>query len=1006
MNYKNFFVYVQRQIDRLFRSFRAFAKTYVNDIVVHLNILQKHLVHFKQIFDMLKINNIFIKSKKIFIDYFIVHLLNQKIDFLELIIVEKKLKIISRLFFSTILQLLKTYLNFTSWLRNYVLWYVEMFKSFQKLKIELFHDESVIDNVRKIYSRNTKIKNLTIEKLVFFQTLQFLLAKFFYFVHSNFRRKLYVDLDASKKFELADMIYHVKNSVKWNDKEYSSKKVIEFILFFSRFLTNAKTKYWLIELEFADIVWMLKKIKHLIDFSKQRLIIIFTNHDAILDIAKQINMITVFIDKLNLRFVRVFDYIQRFDVELRHKSNKQHIVFDAFFRLVSFNIDVTFEEDEFDVFFTTTLMKIEKDFRKKFVANYINDLNWKKICSMLNQQNKNDENVVKFSFYRETNKLIFRFDDFIIDNHVYEFHRLCIFHSIIQNILIVVHDDNHSNFARCYKKITTFYYIRDLFKYFKDFFKHCSKCQTYQTRRHKLYDSLQFIFISNIFFHIIIIDFILILSKSRVDQFDCVMSINCKYFKRIVLISNKNTWTIAQWNHVLLNRLDITDWKLSKAIISNRDKKFLSNMWIVMFIKLRIKFLYSVVYHFQTNDLSKRINQIVEIVFRFLIFTLKYFDFWFDVLSQIQRDFNNSISIDNFSNEIVYDFISVQIIDLIKFIDVDIFEFTLKKRRFIIRQNVNNVIIFNQMNAKFHYDKKHQFMFMKQKNVAFIKLHKNYNIFSIINKKYDQQFVEFFTIIEKIDRLIYRLNIFNNWFIHSIFNVIQLKKCSFSSIDFFKRFKSNHFDFVFVNDDTINVKFFELLRIINKRIIKKRNVEYFVKWKNYESKYDVWRNFSKFENATNLINDYETIMNQIILSNRLVLSSSISKIKEKSSMSSTFSVKAIFSKYFESISQIILFFKQNFVVVISFKISLINFVVISISLIKSVDQITNFFNIVGFFNVLIRRFSRFNWKIWYEYEIWMIIWLWITSNRMLIFFYWNKLLWIDIMIRIWKQSNK
>ena len=128
----------------------------------------------------------------------------------------------------------------------------------------------------------------------------------------------------------------------------------------------------------------------------------------------------------------------------------------------------------------------------------------------------------------------------------------------------------------------------------------------------------------------------------------------------------------------------------------------------------------------------------------------------------MQRNFNNSINIDSFSNEIVYDFISIQIIDLIKFIDVNIFEFTLKKRRFITRQNVNDVIIFDQMNAKFHYDKKHEFMFMKQKNVAFIKLHKNYNIFSIINKKYDQQFVEFFIIIEKIDRLIYRLNTSSN----------------------------------------------------------------------------------------------------------------------------------------------------------------------------------------------------------------------------------------------------
>ena len=181
--------------------------------------------------------------------------------------------------------------------------------------------------------------------------------------------------------------------------------------------------------------------------------------------------------------------------------------------------------------------------------------------------------------------------------------------------------------------------------------------------------------------------------------------------------------------------------------------------------------MYSAVYHFQIDDLFERINQIVEIAFRFLISTLKYSDFWFEVLSHVQRDFNNSISIDSFSNEIVYDFTSIQIIDLTKFINVDIFKLTLKKRRFIIRQNANDVIIFDQMNVKFHYDRKHEFMFMKQENVALIKLHKNYNISSIISKKYDQQFVEFFTIIEKIDRLIYRLNISNNWFIHSIFSV-------------------------------------------------------------------------------------------------------------------------------------------------------------------------------------------------------------------------------------------
>ena len=585
MNYKNSSIYVQRQIDRFFRFYRAFAKTYVNDIVIHFNILQKHFTHLTKIFNMLRANNISIKFEKIFIDYFIVHLLDQKVDSLELITIEKKFKVISRLFFSITFQLFETYLEFTNWLRDYVSWYVEVFKSLQQLKIELFHDEFVIDNVRKSYFRNIRIKNSTIEEIVSFRILQSLLTKFFYLVHSNFTRKLFVNFDFNKKFELIDMIYHVKNSANWNDKKYSSRKSIEFILFFSRFLIDVETKYWSIELKLVDIVWVLKKIKHLIDFFEQRFTVIFTNHDATLRLVKQTSFNIVFTDKFNLRFIRIFDYIQRFEIELRHKSNKQHIVFDAFSRLININIDTAFEKDELNTLFTTAFVKMKKNFRQKLIADYNTDLNWKKIFSMFDQQNKNDANVVKLFFYRK-NELIFRFDDYIIDNHVYESHRLCIFQSTIQNILVVAHDDSHSNYVRCYDKIAIFYYIRELFKYFKNFLKHCSRCQTYQTRRHKFYDSLQSIFISNILFHIIIIDFILTLSKSRVDQFDCVMSISCKYFKRIVLISDKNTWTIAQWNHVLLNRLNMIDWELFKVIISNRDKKFLSNMWIVMFIRL------------------------------------------------------------------------------------------------------------------------------------------------------------------------------------------------------------------------------------------------------------------------------------------------------------------------------------------------------------------------------------------------------------------------------------
>ena len=151
---------------------------------------------------------------------------------------------------------------------------------------------------------------------------------------------------------------------------------------------------------------------------------------------------------------------------------------------------------------------MKKDFRRKLIANYVTDFNWKKIFDVLN--NQITENNARFSFYRK-NDFIFRSNDVTFDDHAFESRRLCIFATIISNILTTTHDENHVEFARCYEKIASSYYIRNLFRYLRNFLKHCFKCQIFQIHWHCFYDSFQFIFTLSIFFHTIIIDFILIL---------------------------------------------------------------------------------------------------------------------------------------------------------------------------------------------------------------------------------------------------------------------------------------------------------------------------------------------------------------------------------------------------------------------------------------------------------------------------------------------------------------
>ena len=126
---------------------------------------------------------------------------------------------------------------------------------------------------------------------------------------------------------------------------------------------------------------------------------------------------------------------------------------------------------------------------------------------------------------------------------------------------------------------------------------------------------------------------------------------------------------------------------------------------------------------------------------------------------------------------------------------------------------------------KHYYDKEHNNYLFKINDWILLKLHKNYNISStkIFEKKLSQQYVESFKIIEKIDNLIFRLTISKHWKIHSIIFIAQLKL--FESF-----FAINSFSFsVFMKEDTDSIKSFEIKKIISKKLIKRRDIKYFVK---------------------------------------------------------------------------------------------------------------------------------------------------------------------------------
>ena len=201
------------------------------------------------------------------------------------------------------------------------------------------------------------------------------------------------------------------------------------------------------------------------------------------------------------------------------------------------------------------------------------------------------------------------------------------------------------------------------------------------------------------------------------------MSIIDKFSKRITIVSSKNTWTATMWAKALLERLDLANWDLSKVIIFDRNRKFLSKLWSNFFARLEVKLLYSTVYHSQTNDSFERINQTIEITLRYHIQILDDFRNWSSIVEVIQRTINNDIFfIDKSFNEICYDFTST--------INTDLFTFNVRSS--MSRIVVIDSIVMTQMSFKRLYDQKHQILDLKVENWVLLCLHKDYQISSTV----------------------------------------------------------------------------------------------------------------------------------------------------------------------------------------------------------------------------------------------------------------------------------
>jgi hypothetical protein len=651
--------------------------------------------------------------------------------------------------------------------------------------------------------------------------------------HFDPPRQLYIDVDTSKK-GIGVMAFHVIGDPT-EDKEVHKQSKIQPIMFLSRTLTPAETRYWPTELEVAGVVWAVSKLRHLIN-SSPRPTIVYTDHSAAIWIARQTSLITTSTEKLNLRLVRASAFLSQFDLDVRFRPGKEHVIADALSRLpqqdnLAQGLDefldtqvAAIEAHEPVYTYNATLIEMSADFRKAIQTGYQKDRRWTRLSHLIK------EDIAPGIQFVWRNGLIYHLDS--LDGRL----RLCIPRNIHHEIFALAHDEqNHCGYHRAYERIRATYFIHRLARRLRLYLTHCRLCNLNQTRRHPPYGELRPIQAPPIPFHTVTIDFIAALPSF--NGFDTALTITCKASKRCTVLPGKATYSAADWAATFLE--GTVDWGLPSAIISDRDKKFISELWHNLFKRLGVQQMITTAYHPQADGQSERTNQTIEIALRFWLSEGN--KDWPSFLPFLRASMNNSINASTgvSPNEYCYGFRVREAGDLLNPTEGE----DPATARLVLRQEAADAQAYANLRMKERFDTAHQPLQLKPGDWAFITLHHGYKIPGQGNPKFSQQRTGPFVVREVYGKgNAYKLDLPDHWKIHPVISVEHLEPAPAPSADPFERPTPDHPPAI---DDDAHADQWLVEKLLDRRIrrigrYRKEITEYLVQWRGYGAEWNQW----------------------------------------------------------------------------------------------------------------------------------------------------------------------
>ena len=439
------------------------------------------------------------------------------------------------------------------------------------------------------------------------------------------------------------------------------------------------------------------------------------------------------------------------------------------------------------------------------------------------------ECVKRRAFVRKNKK----FKSWTLDsNNILRYwHAIYVFNeaSLKVEILKRCHDDflaRHFEIEKIVDLIQRKFYWMYMRKNIEEYIKRCVISQRTKTHHHRLYDELSKLSVSTKSWKKIIIDMITEFSSSkwRKKVYDSIMMIVNRYIKMTIYVSIKFTMKANEMCDLLFDDVFLK-YDSSKNIISNRESLFTSNFWSVLCYHAKIKRKLSIVFHSQTNDQTKRQNQILEHYLR--CFCNHKQNNWVSLLLMTIFVYNcaKHASIELASFEALFEYVS----------DFN-FKFDFAQSNILAtRQRLQSLHDKReQLKKNLKHSSETQTKWINKKILAKTFSVRDKIMLSIKNlrqmrskKKLSNKYIESFEIEDVVETQTYRLRLSFKWRIHSIFHVFLLEKYHIN--DFTESFEK----VVLMNDHEKS----KIEKILD---VKEKMFRYLIRWKEYSSCDDEW----------------------------------------------------------------------------------------------------------------------------------------------------------------------